>query len=117
MSSEPNFFIFGNKPHGEYEDSFWDTSTILEKKEYYFTSKDKLTYKPKKGDVVIFKEFNTKIYWGQAIIGDDKEEVEKEGNVVIRFKLKDIRLWLYNWIPMLFIIHFQTKTQEPELLA
>jgi len=95
MSSEPNFFIFGNKPHGEYEDSFWDTSTILEKKEYYFTSKDKLTYKPKKGDVVIFKEFNTKIYWGQAIIGDDKEEVEKEGNVVIRFKLKDIRLWLY----------------------
>jgi len=92
---EPNYFIFGNKPKGEYEDSFWDTSTILETKEYYFTTNDNLTYKPKRGDVIIFKEFNTKIYWGQAVIDSDKEEVKQENDVVIRFKLKDIKIWLY----------------------
>ncbi|MCU0440348.1 MAG: AAA family ATPase [Raineya sp.] len=92
---EPNYFIFGNKPKGEYEDSFWDTSTILETKEYYFTTSDNLTYKPKKGDIVIFKEFNTKIYWGQAILDSDKEEVDKGGEEVIRFTLKEIKIWLY----------------------
>ncbi|SFQ15562.1 McrB family protein [Parafilimonas terrae] len=99
MSNEiniaPNYFIFGNKPPGEYEDSFWDTSTILETKEYYFTTNDNLTYKPKRGDVIIFKEFNTKIYWGQAVIDSDKEEVKQDADVVIRFKLKDVKIWLY----------------------
>jgi len=92
---EPSYYIFGNKPKGEYEDSIWDTSTILETKEYYFTTSDNLTYKPKKGDIVIFKEFNTKIYWGQAILDSDKEEVDKDGDKVIRFKLKDVKIWLY----------------------
>lgn len=92
---ETNYFIFGNKPKGEYEQSFWDTNTILQTKEYYFTTSDKLTYKPKKGDVVIFKEFNSKIYWGQAILDNDKEKVEKDGKKVIRFTLKDVKIWLY----------------------
>ena len=92
---EPSYYIFGNKPKGEYEDSIWDTSTILETKEYYFTTSDNLTYKPKKGDIVIFKEFNTKIYWVQAILDSDKEEVDKDGDKVIRFKLKDVKIWLY----------------------
>lgn len=92
---EANYFIFGNKPKGEYEDSFWDTNTILETKEYYFTTNDNLTYKPKRGDVIIFKEFNTRIYWGQAVLDSDKEEVKQENDVVLRFKLKDIKIWLY----------------------
>lgn len=94
-NTEPNYFIFGNKPMGEYEDSFWDTSTILETKDYYFTTSDNLTYKPKAGDIVIFKEFNTKIYWGQAILDSDAEQIEKEGEKVIRFKLRDVKIWLY----------------------
>ncbi|HEY5463148.1 MAG TPA: AAA family ATPase [Hanamia sp.] len=94
-NTEPNYFIFGNKPKGEYEDSIWDTSTILETKEYYFTTSDNLTYKPQKGDVVIFKEFNTKVYWGQAIIDSNKEEIDKDGEKVIRFKLKSVKIWLY----------------------
>lgn len=80
---------------GEYEDSIWDTSTILDTKEYYFTTSDNLTYKPTKGDVVIFKEFNTKVYWGQAILDSDKEVVDKGGEIVIRFRLTDVKIWLY----------------------
>jgi hypothetical protein len=94
-NTAPNYFIFGNRPKGEYEDSFWDTSTILETKEYYFTKSDNLTYKPRKGDIVIFKEFYTQVYWGQAILDSDKEEVNKDGEIVICFKLKDIKIWLY----------------------
>lgn len=90
-----NYFIFGNKPQGEYEDSFWDTSTILDTKEYYFTTNDNLTYKPKKGDIVIFKEFNTKVYWGQATLDSDKEDVDMDSDKVVRFKLKDVKIWLY----------------------
>jgi 5-methylcytosine-specific restriction protein B len=90
-----SYFIFGNKPSGEYEGSFWDTSTILQTKEYYFTTSDNLTYKPKINDIVIFKEFNTKIYWGQAIIDSNAEQIEKEGEKVIRFRLRDIKVWLY----------------------
>jgi 5-methylcytosine-specific restriction protein B len=89
------YFIFGNKPSGEYENSLWDTSTILKTKEYYFTISDKLTYKPKINDIVVFKEFNTKIYWGQAILDSNAEQIEKEGKKVIRFRLKDIKIWLY----------------------
>ena len=92
---ETNYFIFGNKPKGEYEQSFWDTTTILQTKEYFFSTSDKLTYKPKTGDVVIFKEFNSKIYWGQAILDSDNEEVDRDGNKVIRFTLKDVKIWLY----------------------
>jgi len=93
--SEKNYFIFGNKPTGEYEDSIWDTSTILETKEYYFTIKDNLTYKPHKGDIVVFKEFNTKTYWGEAILDSDKEEITRDDEIVVRFRLRDIKIWLY----------------------
>lgn len=95
INNKPNYFIFANKPKGKYENSIWDTSIILGTSEYYFTTKDKLTNKPQKGDVVIFKEFDTKVYWGQAILGSNKEEVDKDGEKVIRFKLKNVRIWLY----------------------
>ncbi len=82
-------------PKGEYIDTFWDTSTILETKEYYFRPSDKLTHAPKKGDIVIFKEFRNKIYWGQAVLDSDKEDIDHDDNKVIRFSLRDINIWFY----------------------
>jgi hypothetical protein len=95
VNNNISYFIFGNKPQGEYEDSFWDTSTILETKEYYFKPNVKLTDKPRKGDIVIFKEFDSKVYWGQAILDSGKEEVRTGNETVIKFLLKDVNRWLY----------------------
>lgn len=90
-----NYFIFGNKPPGEYEDSLWDTSTILETEEYYFSPNVKLTDKPRKGDIVIFKEFGSKIYWGEAILDSGKEEIKNGDETIIKFLLTDVKKWLY----------------------
>ncbi len=94
-NNEISYFIFGNKPIGEYGDSFWDTSTILETEEYYFSPNVNLTDKPRKGDIIIFKEFGSKIYWGEAILDSCNEEVKKGDETVIKFLLTDVKKWLY----------------------
>lgn len=89
------YFIFGNKPSGKYQDSIWDTRTILETGEYYFLSSVNLLYKPQIGDKVIFKEFDNKIYWGEAEIENKINEFEIEDGMVTGFKLKNIKKWLF----------------------
>ncbi|MGA9652234.1 McrB family protein [Pedobacter sp.] len=94
--NSPEYFIFGNKPTGEYQGSIWDTENILETKEYYFVDSMKLAHRPKKGDVVVFKEFGNKIFWGEAILDSAKEEINHGNDTVIRFKLKAIKKWFYS---------------------
>jgi len=91
-----NYFIFANKPRGEYSGSFWDTASILNTGEYCFTLEDKLTYKPKTGDKIIFKEFTTQVYWGQATLESSGKEIERDDGKVIMFRLRDIIKWLYH---------------------
>lgn len=94
--NKPAYFIFGNKPTGEYAGSIWDTENILETKEYYFNEGVRLLHKPSKGDIVVFKEFDNKIFWGEAILANDGQEIEHDGKTVKRFTLKDIKKWLYS---------------------
>lgn len=93
---DTNYFIFANYPDGEYDGSFWDTSNILETGEYYFTLKDKLTYKPVPNDIIIFKEFKSKTYWGEAVVDVANEQVKIGNEEVIRFRLKSIKKWLFS---------------------
>lgn len=90
-----NYFIFGNMPSGEYGTSIWDTETILRTNEYYFSTKDKLLYKPAPGDKVVFKEFDSKIYWGEAVIGSGKEQLRMENEDVVLFKIANVVEWMY----------------------
>jgi 5-methylcytosine-specific restriction protein B len=94
--NQPAYFIFGNKPTGEYQGSIWDTENILETKEYYFVDFMRLAHKPRKGDIVIFKEFGNKIFWGEAILNSHKEDITLNGDNVIRFKLRNIKKWFYS---------------------
>jgi 5-methylcytosine-specific restriction enzyme B len=97
MSENENirYFIFGNKPMGEYETSIWDTSTILITKEYYFRSKVNLTDRVQPGDKVIFKEFDSQIYWGEATIDSKAIRIATEAEEVFKVLIKDVKKWLY----------------------
>lgn len=105
MHSTPtrSYFIFANKPDGEWDYSYWDTSEIIRTGECYFTSSDPNISKPQKGDVIIFKEFGTKILWGEAIIDsplqhrqtNGENELTEDGKEIVYFKLSNIQKWLY----------------------
>ena len=53
----PNIWIFSNNRKGHYEDSDWDTSTILKTKNYYFKESEPNRQNVKKGDTVLFREY------------------------------------------------------------
>ena len=65
-----NVWIFSNNRIGYYEDSDWDTSTILKTKHYYFKESEPNRYKIKKGDIVLFREYGFG-FWGSCEISDD----------------------------------------------
>ncbi|MBB6239947.1 hypothetical protein HDC90_004609 [Pedobacter sp. AK013] len=94
--SEPAYYIFGNKPQGQYEGSIWDTEKILETKAYYFTENVRLVNRPKRGDVVVFKEFDNKIFWGEAVLDSDGEDLKHNEKNIKKFILKDIKKWFYS---------------------
>ena|SRR5690554_2722252 len=89
-----NYFIFANKPKGTYEDSFWDTKNILKTSDYYFELNDGNVNKPKPGDIIVFKEFNSKIYWGEAVIENPQKRITTQDGEFVFFKLKGIKKWL-----------------------
>jgi hypothetical protein len=65
-----NIWIFSNNRTGYYEDSDWDTSTILKTKRYYFKESEPNRHKVKKGDNVLFREYGFG-FWGSCeILGD-----------------------------------------------
>jgi len=65
-----NIWIFSNKYIGCYEDSDWDTSTILKTKHYYFKESESNRSKVKKGDIVLFREYASG-FWGSCEIVSD----------------------------------------------
>lgn len=87
------YYIFGNKKQGKYSNSIWDTATILKTGEYYFESKVNLIGSVKVGDIIIFKEFGSQKYWGEAVV--DKAGVYSSDKSRVCFELSPIKKWLY----------------------
>lgn len=65
-----NIWIFSNNRVGYYEDSDWDTSTILKTKHYYFKESEPNRSKVKKGDIILLREYGSG-FWGSCEIFDD----------------------------------------------
>lgn len=65
-----NVWIFSNNRIGYYEDSDWDTSTILKTNHYYFKESEPNRYNVKKGDTVLFREYGFG-FWGSCEISND----------------------------------------------
>ncbi|MFH1373475.1 MAG: endonuclease NucS domain-containing protein [bacterium] len=69
-------WIFSNNSPGYYEDSDWDTSTILKTKHYYFKTSESNRAKVEKGDAVLLREYGLG-FWGTCKISDDWVEDER----------------------------------------
>lgn len=88
-------WIFANKYEGRYQDTDWDTATILKRKQYYFKTSEKNRSKVSKGDKVFLREYGTGI-WGSCIVGewhDDKEAKRKHNIEAGWFPISDIQKW------------------------
>ncbi len=63
-------WIFSNHSTGRYEESDWDTSTILRTKKYYFKEPERNRRHINKGDKILLREYGTG-FWGECEISDD----------------------------------------------
>ncbi len=92
----PNIWIFSNNRVGYYEDSDWDTSSILKTKHYYFKESEPNRSKVKKGDIVLLREYGSG-FWGSCEIADDwkqdKKGMEKHGINTGWFPIDKIVKW------------------------
>ena len=66
----PNIWIFSNKRQNYYDDTDWDTTTILKTKHYYFKENESNKSKVKKGDFVLLREYG-KGFWGSCEVEED----------------------------------------------
>jgi len=91
-----NIWIFSNKAEGYYEDSDWDTTTILKTKKYYFKTSEPNRSKIKKDDNVLFREYGIG-FWGHCIIVsdwvDDKDAKSKYQIEAGWFLIDKIKKW------------------------
>ena len=92
----PNIWIFSNNYLGYYENSDWDTSTILKTKHYYFKTSERNRAKVKKGDGIILREYGSG-FWGTCEIIDnwveDKTAIEKHEIQAGWFPIGNIKKW------------------------
>jgi len=89
-------WIFSNNQVGYYEDSDWDTSTILKHKHYYFKSSEPNRTKVAAGDHAILREYGTG-FWGMCEVAgewvDDPEAVAKHQKEAGWFPIAKIQKW------------------------
>lgn len=71
-----NLWIFSNNFEGYYEDSDWDTSTILKTKHYYFKKTEPNRSKVKKGDFIFLREYGSG-FWGTCETAEDWKDDPK----------------------------------------
>jgi hypothetical protein len=92
----PKVWIFSNKSKGSYEDSDWDTSTILKTKRYYFKTNEPNRTKVEKGDTVLFREYGTG-FWGTCEVSgnwvEDQKAVQKHEVKAGWFPIDSIKKW------------------------
>lgn len=90
-----NHWIFSNKVEGRYEDSDWDTSTILQKNRYYFKASESNRAKVSPGDTVFLREYGAGL-WGECVVGDwvdDPDAKKKHNNDAGWFPITSIKKW------------------------
>jgi hypothetical protein len=91
-----SIWIFSNRVVGHYEDSDWDTSTILKRKRYYFKASEPNRTKVTAGDRAILREYGTGL-WGLCEVAgewaDDPEAQSKHEKEAGWFPITKIQKW------------------------
>ena len=91
-----NIWIFSNNRVGYYENSDWDTSTILKTKHYYFKKNEPNRSKVKKGDQILLREYGTG-FWASSEIAEDwvndKNAIQKHGVEAGWFPIDKVKKW------------------------
>lgn len=91
-----SYWIFANKQTGFYEESDWDTSTILRTKRYYFKQKEPNRGQVKPDDLIIFREYSGN-YWGSCEITgewvEDMKGMTKHQERTGWFPIRNIKKW------------------------
>ena len=89
-------WIFSNNSVGYYEETDWDTSTILKHKRYYLKSSEPNRGKVAAGDRAIFREYGTGI-WGMCEVAgewvDDPQATAKHEKEAGWFPISKINKW------------------------
>lgn len=89
-------WIFSNNRKGYYDDSDWDTTTILETGQYYFKKTEPNRHKVKSGDLVLFREYG-RGFWGSCEISgewvDDDDGMDKHGIETGWFPIDKVSRW------------------------
>jgi len=91
-----SIWIFSNNKVGYYEDSDWDTSTILKHKRYYFKSNEPNRTKVAAGDRAIFREYGTGIWCICEVAGEWVDDPEAQAKHEIEagwFQIAKIQKW------------------------
>jgi len=94
-SKKPDYWIFSNYPAGKYGDSDWDMSTILKRKRYYFSEKERNRGYVKPGDIAYMRIYGES-YIGYFTIGKwipDPDSFKKHEVSAGSFEMKDPILW------------------------
>jgi hypothetical protein len=91
-----NIWIFSNNRVGSYQDSDWDTSTILKHKRYYFKASEFNRSKVVAGDHILLREYGAG-FWGSCEITSDWEnDPEAQSKHAVEagwFPITKIRKW------------------------
>lgn len=96
--STPSYWIFSNKPQGQYGDSVWDMGWILAHRRYSLKKSEPLRAGVREGDVVYLRIYGES-YIGRFIVGGEwtasPEECPDmpEDNPVGTFAMEDLVLW------------------------
>jgi hypothetical protein len=91
-----SIWIFSNNRAGYYEDSDWDTSTILKQKRYYFKSSEPNRTKVAAGDRAILREYGTGLWGLCEISGDWTDDPEAKSKHEIEagwFPIAKVHKW------------------------
>ena len=116
MSKEKRIWIFSNNYTGYYEDSDWDTATILKTTHYYFKDNEPNRTYVKRGDTVLFRTYSQG-FWGTCEVAsdwiEDKKGKTKHNIKTGWFEIKNVKNW--NTILPYEIIKLELSNQNHRL--
>lgn len=90
------YWIFSNNRVGYYQDSDWDTATILKRKQYYFKANEPNRAKVTTGDTVILREYGAGLWGELEVTGPwvpDPDAVSKHQTQAGYFPTGKLRKW------------------------
>ncbi len=91
-----SIWIFSNNRVGHYEDSDWDTSTILKHKRYYFKTSEPNRSKVAAGDRAILREYGTGLWGICEVAGNWENDAEAQTKHDVEagwFPITKVRKW------------------------